>query len=62
MGLENKSLAELEQLASDLSKQIAGDPDHSTLEKAELEDVEGWIKLRRREAKPGPHSGDDITL
>jgi hypothetical protein len=27
MGLENKSLAELGQLASDLSKQIAGNPD-----------------------------------
>jgi len=27
----------------------------------ELEDVEGWIKLRRKEAKPGPRSDDDIT-
>ena len=62
MGLENKSLAELEQLASDLRKQIAGNTDHSTMEKVELEDVEGWIKLRRREAKPGPRSDDDITL
>jgi hypothetical protein len=62
MGLENKSLFELEQLASDLRKQIAGHPDHSTMEKVELEDVEGWIKLRRREAKPGPRSDDDITL
>jgi len=33
MGLENKSLFELEQLASDLGKQIAGNPDHSTMEK-----------------------------
>ena len=62
MGLENKSLFELEQLASDLRKQIAGNPDRSTMEKVELEDVEGWIKLRRREAKPGPRSDDDITL
>jgi hypothetical protein len=60
--LENKSLAELEQVASDLRKRIAGNPDHSTMEKVELEDVEGWIKLRRREAKPGPRSDDDITL
>jgi hypothetical protein len=55
-------LAELEQVASDLRKRIAGNPDHSTMEKVELEDVEGWIKLRRREAKPGPRSDDDITL
>jgi hypothetical protein len=62
MGLENKSLFELEQLASDLRKQIAGHPDHSTMEKVELEDVGERIKLRRREAKPGPRSDDDITL
>ena len=62
MGLENKNLFELEQLASDLRKQIAGNPDHSTMETVELEDVEGWIKLRRREAKPGPRSDDGITL
>ncbi len=62
MSLETKSLAELEQLASNLRKQIARNPGHSTLEKVELEDVEGWIKLRRKEAKPGPRSDDDITF
>ncbi len=55
--VENKSLAQLEQLASDLHKQIAGNSDHSTLEKVELEDVEGWIKLRRREANGMPFGG-----
>jgi hypothetical protein len=62
MGLENKSLAELEELASDLRMQVASNPNHSTIEKVELEDVERWIKLRRKEAKPGPRSDDDITF
>jgi hypothetical protein len=60
MSLENKSLAELEELASNLRKQITHHPDF-TMEKTELEDVEGWIKLRRMEAKPGSRSGDDST-
>ncbi len=31
------------------------------MEKVELEDVEGWIKLRRKEAKPGPRSDDETA-
>jgi hypothetical protein len=62
MGLENKSLAELEELASNLGMQIARNPNDSTMEKVELEDVEGWIKSRRKEAKPGPRSDNDITF
>jgi hypothetical protein len=62
MSLENKSLAELEELASNMRRQIARIPNSSTLEKVELEDVEGWIKLRRKEAKPGPRSDNDITF
>jgi hypothetical protein len=62
MGLEDKNLTELEELASNLRMQIARNPDHSTIEKAELEDVEGWIKLRRKEAKPGSRSDDDVTF
>ena len=61
MSLENKSLAELEKLASDLRTQIARDPNHSTMEKVELEDVEGWIKLRRKEAKPSSRSDDETA-
>jgi hypothetical protein len=61
MGLENKSLAELEELASNLRRQITRNPD-TALEKTELEDIEGWIKLRRMNAKPGPRSDDDITF
>ena len=60
MNLDNKSLAELEELASNLRKQITHHP-NTAMEKTELEDVEGWIKLRRMEAKPGPRSDDDIT-
>ena len=62
MSLENKSLAELEELASNLRIQIARNPAHSTMEKAELDDVQGWIKQRRQEAKPGSRSGDDVTF
>ena len=62
MGLDDKSLSELEKLASDLRNQIARSPNHSAMETVELEDVEGWIKLRRKEAKPGPRSDDDITF
>jgi hypothetical protein len=62
MSLENKSLAELEELASNLRMQIARNPNHSTLEKVELEDVEGWITSRRKEAKPGSRSDNDITF
>lgn len=61
MSLENKSLTELEELASNLRSQIARSPDHSTMEKVELEDVEGWIKLRRKEAKPGSRSDDSTA-
>jgi hypothetical protein len=61
MSLENKRLAELEKLASDLRTQIARNPNHSTMEKVELEDVEGWIKLRRTEAKPGSRSDDETA-
>ncbi len=57
MSLENKSLAELETLASNLRMHIARNPNHTTMERVELEDVEGWIKLRR-----SPCSDDDITL
>jgi len=40
MSLENKSLAELEELASNLRLQMVRNPDHSTMEKVELKDVE----------------------
>jgi len=62
MSLRNKGLAELEELASNLRMQIARNPNHSTMEKVELEDVEGWIKSRRKEAKPGPRSDDDLPF
>lgn len=61
MSLDTKTLAELEKLASDLRAKIAQNPAHSKIEQVELDDVEGWIELRRREAKPGPRS-DDVTF
>ena len=49
MGLDTKSLEELEQLAANLSQQIALHPEHSHLERVELKDVEEWIASRRQE-------------
>jgi hypothetical protein len=47
MSLETKSLAELEELASNLREQIARNTNHTAMEKVELEDVQGWLKVRR---------------
>ena len=49
MGLDTKSLEELEQLAANLRRQIVLYPEDSRLESAELKDVEEWIALRRQE-------------
>jgi hypothetical protein len=60
MSLETKSLAELEELASNLREQIARNPDHSSMEKLELEDVQDWLRLRSKEAVGSP--SNDITF
>jgi hypothetical protein len=52
MSLENKTLAELEQLAVKLRQQIASNPEHSKIERVELEDVKQWIALRHKETTP----------
>ncbi|MGC2324677.1 MAG: hypothetical protein WA463_18730 [Terriglobales bacterium] len=49
MGLDTKSLGELEQLAANLRQQIVLHPEHSRLDSAELKEVEEWIALRRQE-------------
>ena len=49
MGLETKTLEQLELLASNLREQIALNPKESGLESVELKDVEEWIALRRQE-------------
>jgi len=60
MSLENKSLAELEQLASNLRSQIARNPNHTAMEKVELEDVQSWLKLRGKEVVGSP--SNDIAF
>jgi hypothetical protein len=50
MSLGDKTLKELTELRVELKKQIARNPEHSGMERVELEDVEGWIELRAREA------------
>ena len=48
MGLDTKTLEELEQLAANLRQQIVLHPEHSQMDSAELKDVEEWIALRRQ--------------
>ena len=48
MGYETKTVAKLEELATNLRLQIAFRPDYE-LERAELKECERWIELRRRE-------------
>jgi len=49
MGLDTKTLEELEQLAANLRQQIVLHPEHSQADSTELKDVEEWIVLRRQE-------------
>jgi hypothetical protein len=51
---------ELEELASNLRSQIALNPNHAAMEKVELEDVQGWLKRRRRAAGGSP--SNDIAF
>ena len=48
MGYQTKTIAELEELATNLRLQIALHPDYE-LEQVELTECERWIELRRRE-------------
>jgi hypothetical protein len=50
----------VEELASNLLSQIALNPNHASMEKVEIEDVQGWLKLRRREAVGSP--SNDIAF
>ena len=47
------TLAELEDLAAKLKAEIARDPQRMLLAKAELQDVNQRIALRRKEVQPG---------
>jgi len=60
MSLETKSSAELEELASNLRLQIARNPNHTAMEKVELEDVQSWLRLRGKEAVGSP--SNDIAF
>jgi hypothetical protein len=51
MALENKSLEELTALKVQLLKRISSNPDHSGIERVELEDVQGWVDLRVKETQ-----------
>jgi hypothetical protein len=48
MAYETKTIAELEELATNLRLEIALHPDYE-LERVELKECESWIELRRRE-------------
>jgi hypothetical protein len=51
MGLDTKTLEDLEQLAQNLRQQIRLHPQHSKLEEVELREVEEWIALRRKDGE-----------
>ena len=51
--LDNMTLAQLEDLAAKLKAEIAGDPQRMLIAKVELQDVNQWIALRRKELQPG---------
>ena len=60
MSPETKNLVELEELASNLRKHITRSPVHSRMEQILLDDVESWLKLRRKEAVGSP--SNDIAF
>ncbi len=51
MSLEHKTLPELIELRAKLVREIERSPNHSGMERVELEDVKCYIELRTREAK-----------
>jgi hypothetical protein len=51
--LDKMTLAELEDLAAKLKAEIARDPQRMLIAKVELQDVNQWIALRRKELQPG---------
>jgi len=61
MSLENKSLAELEKARFGPAHANSAQSESFHDGKAELEDVEGWIKLRRKEAKPSSRVDDETA-
>ncbi len=53
MSLQEKSLQELTELKAKLLKRIQSNPEHSGIERVELEDIQGWIdsRIRKRDHK-----------
>jgi hypothetical protein len=54
MGLDTKTVAELQEIAVNLREQIRRDSNHSSFYKAELKDAEQWISERRGKSQPEP--------
>jgi len=57
MALDQKTLAELHELRLKLEEQIRRDPEHSKMERVELDDVNQWIRLRQKESQSVPPDG-----
>jgi hypothetical protein len=51
--LDKMTLAELEDLAAKLKAEIVRDPQRMLIAKVELQDVNQWIALGRKELQPG---------
>jgi hypothetical protein len=62
MSLEDKSLPELETIKAKLLQNIQRNPEHSNLDRVELEDVEGWIHLRQAEQQKKGAGFEDIDF
>jgi hypothetical protein len=54
MGLETKTVPELEEIAANLREQIRRDSNHLSFYKAELKDAEQRIGERQRKSPPEP--------
>ena len=65
MSLQEKSLQELTELKGKLLKRIQSNPEHSGIERVELEDIQGWIDSRilerdhKRLTEPSFESSDN---
>ena len=52
MGLDTKTVAELQELAANLREYIRRNPNHSPFYKEELKDTEQWIGERQQNLRP----------
>jgi hypothetical protein len=52
MGLETKTVPQLEEIAANLREYMLRNPSHSSFYKEELKDAEQWIEERQGKSSP----------